>query len=220
MIRLENICKIYGKKQASTKALTDISLEVGDGEMVAIVGTSGSGKTTLLNILGAMSRPDSGTYFYGERDVTKLDKNALNNFRRDEVGFVFQYFELMEQYTVLENVEMPLLPKGVRGRERRERAMDCLARLGIEKLSQRRPGSLSGGQRQRCAIARAIVGDCGLILADEPTGALDNRTTGDILDVFGEINAAGRTVIIITHDMEVASRCGRVLQIEDGRIVE
>ena len=188
------------------------------GEFVAIVGTSGSGKTTLLNILGAMSHPTSGNYFYEDIEVTKLSQNKFHQFRKDNVSFVFQNFELMERYTVFENIEMPLLARGIK--RRKEKVEQYLEILGIKDLSKKLPNSLSGGQKQRCAIARALVTEANLILADEPTGALDVKTTDSILRVFEEIHNIGRTIVLITHDLNVANHCNRILRIEDGMLFD
>lgn len=216
MIRLENINKIYKGKNVETHALCDVNLEIERGELAAIVGTSGSGKTTLLNILGAMDHPTSGKYFYEDMEVTDLNRNQFNRFRKEHVSFVFQNFELMDRYTVFENVEMPLLARGIR--HRKQTVDKYLEILHIEKLSKKTPNCLSGGEKQRCAIARALVTETNLILADEPTGSLDNRTTDNILKVFEEIHELGRTVILITHDQHVADHCNRILRIEDGKL--
>lgn len=218
MIRLENIEKTYREKNVATRALGGVNLCIESGEFVAIVGTSGSGKTTLLNILGAMVHPTSGKYFYDDIEVTSLSRNKYNQFRKENVSFVFQHFELMERYTVFENIEMPLLARGIR--QRKEIIEKYLEILQIKDLSKKYPNCLSGGQKQRCAIARALVTQANLILADEPTGALDCKTTESILDVFEEIHKLGRTIILITHDQNVANRCNRLLRIEDGKLYE
>lgn len=218
MIRLEKIEKIYQEKNIETKALRGVNLCIERGEFVAIVGTSGSGKTTLLNILGAMSHPTSGNYFYEDIEVTKLSQNKFHQFRKDNVSFVFQNFELMERYTVFENIEMPLLARGIK--RRKEKVEQYLEILGIKDLSKKLPNSLSGGQKQRCAIARALVTEANLILADEPTGALDVKTTDSILRVFEEIHNIGRTIVLITHDLNVANHCNRILRIEDGMLFD
>ena len=218
MIKLENIGKIYYGKKVETHALSGVNLEIERGESVAVTGTYGSGKTTLLNILGAMVHPTSGAYFYNGTDVTKLGKKKFHQFRKEHISFVFQHFELMDNYSVYENVEMPLLARGIK--KRKEKVEKYLELTGISGLAGKKPNCLSGGEKQRCAIARALVADTDLILADEPTGALDSRTTDSILKVFEEIHSMGRTVVLITHDQNVASRCGRILHIEDGKLVE
>lgn len=218
MIKLNNISKIYRADKVETRALENVDLEIKRGEFIGVVGTSGSGKTTLLNILGAMAHPSSGEYFFRDIEVTKLNRNGYNEFRKKYISFVFQHFELMEHYSIFENVEMPLLAR--KENRRKERVMECLELLRIEDLAKRKPNSLSGGQKQRCAIARALVADAELILADEPTGALDMKTTEDILKIFEHINSLGKTIVLITHDKDVAKHCGRLIQIEDGHLSE
>ncbi len=204
--------------KAETRALEHVDLNIEQGEFIGVIGTSGSGKTTLLNILGAMARPSSGEYFFRDINVTKLDRNRLNQFRKEHISFVFQHFELMEHYTVFENVEMPLLARNER--RCKEKVMKYLELLHIEDLSRRKPGSLSGGQKQRCALARALVTETELILADEPTGALDVKTTREILNLFEQIHETGKTIVLITHDPDVAEHCDRLIQIEDGHLRE
>ncbi len=218
MIRLVYINKIYDVDKAETRALEHVDLNIEQGEFIGVIGTSGSGKTTLLNILGAMARPSSGEYFFRDINVTKLDRNRLNQFRKEHISFVFQHFELMEHYTVFENVEMPLLARNER--RCKEKVMKYLELLHIEDLSRRKPGSLSGGQKQRCALARALVTETELILADEPTGALDVKTTREILNLFEQIHETGKTIVLITHDPDVAEHCDRLIQIEDGHLRE
>ena len=217
MIRLENINKTYCEKDVETHALNGVDLEIEQGEFVAIVGTSGSGKTTLLNILGAMDHPTSGHYYYGDTEVTALSRSDFNRFRKEHISFVFQNFELMNRYSVFENAEMPLLARGMK--KRKEIVEKYLKLLHIEHLSKKTPDRLSGGEKQRCAIARALVTQADLILADEPTGALDRETSESILQVFEDIHRLGRTIVLITHDLNVASRCERVLRMEDGRLL-
>ena len=218
MIRLENINKIYQGKDIETQALCNINLNIDCGEYIAIVGTSGSGKTSLLNILGAMLHPTPGRYFYGDIEVTKLSQNKFNQFRKDNVSFIFQNFELMDRYSVYENIEMPLLAKGIR--QRKKIVEKYMEMLQIAHLSKKTPNCLSGGEKQRCAIARALASDTNLILADEPTGSLDGKTTDNILDVFDEVHKIGKTIILITHDQKVANHCKRILTIEDGKLHE
>lgn len=216
MIRLENIGKIYYVRNIETCALHDVNLTIEEGEYIAIVGRSGSGKTTLLNVLGAMAHPTSGEYFYKNINVTGLDKRSFNQFRKDNISFVFQNFELLDRYSVYENIEMPLLARGIR---KRKKIIDkYMEILHIEGMAKKTPNYLSGGEKQRCAIARALAAETELILADEPTGALDLKTTDSILKVFDEVHRLGRTIVLITHDQRVANHCERILQIEDGKL--
>lgn len=219
MIQLDNVTKIYGKGDAATTALNNVSLRVEDGEMLAIMGTSGSGKTTLLNMLGCMDHLTEGQYWYQDVEVSKLGRHRLDRFRKQHVSFVFQHFALMSDYTVFENVETPLLCKRIGRKERKNIVMDCLDKVGISDLAKKYPGKISGGQKQRCAIARALAAGNDLILADEPTGALDQATGREIMDILKAVNTFGKTVIIVTHDPEIAKRCSRIIRIEDGRIV-
>lgn len=220
MLTLENIVKIYGKGENKTEALRGISLQVKDGEMLAVMGTSGSGKSTLLNVIGCMDAFDSGEYFFNDTAVHKLRGGAGHRFRKQHIGFVFQQFALMNQYTVYENVELPLCIKNYPARERKKRVMEALEQMGIANLAKKLPPKLSGGQQQRCAIARAVAAGNELLLADEPTGALDKKTSGDIMDILEALHRDGKTVIVVTHDSHVADRADRILQMEDGRIVE
>lgn len=219
MIKLEKITKIYKNGVNENPALKDVDLTVEDGEYISIMGASGSGKSTLLNIIGCMDRATSGSYFYGDTNVTELSKNEMDKFRKEHIGFVFQSFALLNHYTVYENVEIPLLALNVKRSERREKIMAVLKQLGIDEFKDQRTNLLSGGQQQRCAIARALVTGADLILADEPTGALDKKNGGEIVDLFQKINEEGRTVILITHDPEIAQRSKRIIHIEDGKIV-
>ncbi|EXM40703.1 peptide ABC transporter ATP-binding protein [Ruminococcus albus SY3] len=217
MIELVDVKKDYGKGDYCTHALQGITLKIEKGEYVAIVGTSGSGKSTLLHIMGGMDQLTSGVYRYNDEVVSDYSLAKLQDFRKRNISFVFQNFALMNKYTVYENVEMPLLARKEKGRKKI--VMDCLERVGIENLKNKLPTQLSGGQQQRCAIARALAADTPIILADEPTGALDNKTSTEIMSCFSEIHKAGHTVIIITHDMSVASKCQRIVRIEDGKII-
>lgn len=217
MIKLEHIFKTYGNKYIEIQALKNINLEVSKGELLAITGTSGSGKTTLLNILGAMDTFTSGTYYFKGKNISNYTIKQLNKFRKDNVSFVFQNFELMKKYTVYENVEMPLLARNIKNRKLLiEKTLDI---LHILDLKDKYPSTLSGGEQQRCAIARALVCDTDLILADEPTGALDKNTSNEILSILKDINKLGKTIIIITHDMDIANQCNKIIKIEDGMII-
>lgn len=218
MIRLNNVTKIYETQGIKTNALNGISLEIEDGEMIAVMGPSGSGKSTLLNIIGCMDSLTSGKYEYNECEVSALKQGQLNAFRKKHVSFVFQNFALMKDYTVYENVELPLLPRNISKKERKKIVNEKLELMGISELAKKFPTQISGGQQQRCAIARALAAENDIILADEPTGALDSKTGDDIMEIFKQVNKMGKTVIIITHDQKVAEKCNTIIKIEDGKI--
>jgi putative ABC transport system ATP-binding protein len=196
-----------------------VNLNIARGEHVAIIGASGSGKSTLMNIIGCIDVPTSGRYLLDGIDVADLDEYALSIVRNQKVGFVFQSFNLIPRTPAVDNVELPLIYAGVAKQERRRRALQALATVGLANRSDHLPNQLSGGQQQRVAIARAIVTDPAIILADEPTGALDTTSTLEVLDIFDRLNSGGRTVIIITHELDVAARAQRTIQVRDGRIV-
>lgn len=222
LIQMKHIVKIYGKDTTEIKALNGIDLEVEAGEMIAVMGASGSGKSTLLNILGAMDRPQEGEYiFCGEKEikVNELTNNQLPLFRKDNISFIFQQFALMKHYTVYENIEMPLRILGLSRKEKKERIFKAMEELGIADLAKKKPAQISGGQQQRCAIARALVKDSKLILADEPTGALDRKNGKEIMKIFTELKKKGKTIIIVTHDPGVAQMTDRIINIEDGKII-
>lgn len=219
MIRLKQVSKIYYNGDCETQALRGIDLQIEEGEYVAIMGTSGSGKSTLLNIVGGMDSLTTGEYYYNDIAVHALKKNALHLFRKEHVSFIFQQFALMNQYTVFENVQIPLLAKGYSAKERKRIVMEKLELLGIEELVKKRPIHISGGQQQRCAIARALASDNDLVLADEPTGALDKNTSMEIMKIIGDIHKQGKTVVVITHDSDVAAMANRMIRLEDGQIV-
>lgn len=218
MIRLENISKIYDAKIDTTKALDNVSLQINDGELVAIMGPSGSGKSTLLNILGCMDTATEGKYYVDDIEVSMLKKSQRDSFRKKNIGFVFQHFALMDYYTAYENIELPLIANNVRKSERKKIVQQQLEHLGITSQRNKLPKKMSGGQQQRVAIARALVTNVDLILADEPTGALDQKTGQEVLALLKEINSTGKTVIIVTHDEKIAADCNRVIMIQDGRI--
>jgi putative ABC transport system ATP-binding protein len=218
MIRLENISKIYDAKIDTTKALDNVSLQINDGELVAIMGPSGSGKSTLLNILGCMDTATEGKYYVDDVEVSMLKKSQRDSFRKKNIGFVFQHFALMDYYTAYENIELPLIANNVRKSERKKIVQQQLEHLGITSQRNKLPKKMSGGQQQRVAIARALVTNVDIILADEPTGALDQKTGQEVLALLKEINSTGKTVIIVTHDEKIAADCNRVIMIQDGRI--
>ncbi len=219
MIQLKNVTKEYASGDEKLLALDNVNLTIEDGDMLAIMGTSGSGKTTLLNIIGCMDKLSSGEYFYNEEAVHKLHGKAREQFRREHIGFVFQQFALLNDYTVFENVEIPLLAAGKSKKQRKEIVNGLLEQFGIEKLKDKRPTKISGGQQQRCAIARALAAGNDILLADEPTGALDSKTSAEIMDVLCEVNKAGKTIILVTHDEKVAARANHMVRIEDGKLL-
>ena len=220
MIRLENINKLYEGDTYKIQALQDITLTIGEGEFVSIMGRSGSGKTTLLNILGFLDTATSGTFLFGGKDVSHISGKNLWRYRRENIGFVFQNFALIDHNTVLENVILPLQAMNVSRREAVKKADHLLDRMGIAEMKHKYPSQISGGQKQRVAIARALVADPKIILADEPTGALDADTAEEIMQIFQEIHAQGKTVVIVTHDDKIAAKTNRLIRLEKGTIVE
>lgn len=216
MIKLTGVTKIYDKDDAENTALKEVSLTVENGELLAVMGTSGSGKTTLLNMIGCMDKITKGQYMYDDIEVNKLKQRDLDKFRKAHISFVFQHFALMNDYTVFENVEVPLLCKKISRSRRKKIVMDCLEKMGISDLAKKYPTKISGGQKQHCAIARAITSGNDIILADEPTGALDKATGNEIMNIFKSLNEQGKTIIIVTHDIEIANQCNRIISIEDG----
>lgn len=218
MIEIKNIRKTFGKKEAKVEALRGISLSIQEGEMVAIMGKSGSGKSTLLNILGGLMSIDSGEYYYDGRAVNFKKQKELTKFRRHEIGFVVQYFALVDDLNIFQNVALPLKYQGISRRNIKKMVMVALRELGIADKAKAYPSELSGGQQQRAAIARAIVKQPRVILADEPTGALDEATGEDVQEIFRELNEKGKTVIIVTHDAKVAAKCQRIIHVKDGMV--
>jgi putative ABC transport system ATP-binding protein len=221
MIEIKNLVKIYNKgKTNEFCALKGIDLSIEEGEMVAIIGKSGAGKSTLLHILAAIDSYDKGSYLVDGVSVGDLKEKDRARFRNQKIGIVMQDYALIDEYTIEENVQIPLIFEKVKGNDvRREKIMTALENVGLAELAKKPVRQLSGGQKQRVAIARALVNNPTFLLADEPTGALDSKTSGEIMDVFEKLNQGGKTVIIVTHDMEVAARCGRVIEISDGEIV-
>jgi putative ABC transport system ATP-binding protein len=218
IIELKDVHKVYGSGEDEVRALRGISLTMDPGDYVAIMGPSGSGKSTLMHILGCLDVPSEGEYLLAGTPVSRMSPRALARERNKRVGFVFQSFNLLPRSNLARNVELPLLYAGVGRVERRERAIEALGKVGLEARARSLPAQLSGGQRQRVAIARALVNDPSIVLADEPTGNLDSKTGQEILELFGELHAQGHTVILVTHDPNVASRAGRVIRIVDGKV--
>lgn len=221
MIQIKNLVKVYNKGKINEFcALKGIDLSIEEGEMVAIIGKSGAGKSTLLHILAAIDSYDKGSYLVDGVSVGDLKEKDRARFRNQKIGIVMQDYALIDEYTIEENVQIPLIFGKVKGNDvRREKIMTALENVGLAELAKKPVRQLSGGQKQRVAIARALVNNPTFLLADEPTGALDSKTSGEIMDVFEKLNQGGKTVIIVTHDMEVAARCGRVIEISDGEIV-
>lgn len=220
MIQLKNVTKIYEGNDYKTTALDKINLTIVAGEFIAIMGPSGSGKTTLLNIIGCMDSPTEGQYLLGEEDVSGYTSKKLTEIRKNHISFVFQNFALMPDYTIYENIEVPLLAKNKKHRERKTIIEEKMKLLGISELGNKLPSQVSGGQQQRAAITRALVAENPVILADEPTGALDQQTSSELMEVFSKLHADGKTIILITHDQKIAEYADRVIHIIDGRIVE
>lgn len=218
MIEIKGITKTYHTGGESLTALNNITLTINDGEFTSIMGPSGSGKSTMMNILGLLDRFDGGTYFLNGQDVSNLSDNESAHVRNKEIGFVFQSFNLMPRMTILENVELPMVYANVPRKERRERALKALERVGLGNRVKHRPNEISGGQKQRVAIARAIVNEPSVLMADEPTGNLDSKTTLEIMRIFQEINNEGTTVVMVTHEPEVAEYTKRIVLFKDGEI--
>ena len=219
LVELKDIYKIYSDGDSEIRALDGVNLTVSKGEFVAIVGSSGSGKSTCMNIIGCLDIPTSGTYMLNGTDVSTMDEKSLAHIRNKEIGFIFQQYNLISKLSVIENVELPLLYKGIKGEERRELALKALERVGLEDRADKYPAQLSGGQQQRVSIARALAGEPPVILADEPTGALDSKTGREVLDFLKKLNKEGTTVILITHDNSIADEIPRVVRIQDGKII-
>jgi putative ABC transport system ATP-binding protein len=218
IIKIENISKIYQVGNQEVRALDGVSLSIERNEYVAIMGPSGSGKSTLMNMLGCLDTPTDGKYILNQIDVSEMEDNALAEVRNKEIGFVFQTFNLLPRYSSLENVCLPLIYAGIQKHERIERGLKALVSVDLENRKDHKPNELSGGQRQRVSIARAIVNNPSIILADEPTGNLDSKTSIDIMHLFEEIYSNGNTIIVVTHEEEIASYARRIVRLRDGKI--
>ena len=220
LIEIKHLIKTYSTGETSFNALDDVSLSVENGEFVAIMGASGSGKSTCMNVLGCLDKPTSGSYFLDGIDVSKMSMDELSEIRNLKLGFVFQGFNLISRTSAIENVEMPMIYKGVPPEERIKRAKAALKIVGLEKREHHLPNQMSGGQQQRVAIARAIVNDAPIILADEPTGTLDTKTSIEVMEFFVKLNAvAGKTIILVTHEPDIAEYCKRIVRFKDGKII-
>ena len=220
ILRLEEVTKIYRTGSLSVAALRGVSFTIAEGEYVSVIGPSGSGKSTLMHILGCLDVPTSGRYWLSGQDVSHMDEADLAEIRNRHIGFVFQSFNLLPSLSAWRNVELPLVYAGLPRRERKELAMEALGRVGLKDRVDHKPGELSGGQQQRVAVARALVGDPSIILADEPTGALDSVSAQDVLSLMSELHDAGKTLVVITHDNDVADAAGRTIHILDGLLAD
>lgn len=218
LIEIRDLCKIYNPGENEVRALDNVSLTIQRGEMVAIIGQSGSGKSTLMNQLGCLDVPTSGTYILDGHDVASMSDDQLSDIRNQEIGFIFQGFNLIPNLTAVENVEVPLIYRGMGKRERRELSVQSLEKVGLGHRMNHKPSEMSGGQQQRVAIARAIAAAPPVILADEPTGNLDSASSKEILEILKQLHSAGRTVILITHDNDIASQAKRIIRVRDGRV--
>ncbi|MBE9223085.1 ABC transporter ATP-binding protein [Cyanobacterium stanieri LEGE 03274] len=219
LIKLENIYKIYGSGNTEVVALSGVNLTIESGEYCSIMGTSGSGKSTMMNILGCLDRPTKGEYYLNGDNVASLSSRQLAIIRNQSIGFVFQQFHLLPQLSALDNVILPMKYAGVSPEEQKTRAVEALSKVGLENRLYNRPNQLSGGQQQRVAIARAIVNKPLILLADEPTGALDTETTQEVMEIFAQLNKEGMTIILVTHEHEVAELTHRIIQFSDGKII-
>jgi putative ABC transport system ATP-binding protein len=220
MIRAENLCKVYKIGKIEVPALRDVNLEIEEGEFLAIVGSSGSGKSTLLNMLGCLDKPTSGAVFINGVNTASLSENDLAEIRRETIGFIFQQFNLIHSLNALENVSLPMFFAGVGREERMKRAAELLAKVGLHERMHHKPSELSGGQQQRVAIARALSNNPEIIIGDEPTGNVDSETGNAIMGTLKGLNSEGRTVIVVTHDTEIAAHAPRVKRMKDGRLLE
>jgi putative ABC transport system ATP-binding protein len=220
MIQISNLMKSYELGGETVHALNDVSLDIDKGEFLAIIGPSGSGKSTLMNMLGCLDRPDVGEYLLDGKEIGKMNDNLLATIRNQKIGFIFQNFNLLTKLTAQENVELPLIYSGLSAKERKERALESLTKVGLREWAGHMPTQLSGGQQQRVAIARALAGNPSILLADEPTGALDTKTSEEIMQLMKGLNELGHTIIIITHDLSIAKQANRMVRIQDGQLFE
>lgn len=220
MIRINNLSKLYKTGSISVAALSNVNIEIGVGEFVAIMGPSGSGKSTLMNILGCLDRPTAGLYELAGEKIETLNDSQLAAIRNKKIGFVFQSFNLLARVSALKNVELPMMYAGVPAKERKERAVEALARVGLSDRVDHKPNELSGGEKQRVAIARALVNKPAIILADEPTGNLDSKSGSEIMAIFQMLNDEGATIIIVTHEAEIAAHTKRIVTFKDGKMME
>ena len=220
MIKLDNITKIYSTEEVQTTSLNGVSLEIKEGEFVAIMGPSGCGKSTLLNIMGLIDTPTEGTYLLNGKDVSTLTENERTDIRKGVIGFVFQSFNLIDELNVNENVELPLLYMGVPAKERKERVLEVLRRMNMSQRGKHFPSQLSGGQQQRVAIARAVISNPKIILADEPTGNLDSKNGLEVMQMLSQLNAEGTTIIMVTHSQHDATYANRIINLYDGQIID
>ncbi len=218
-ITATNLCRFYNVGNSVVKALDNVSFKIDDGEYVTISGASGSGKSTLMNILGCLDTPTSGSYVLDNSDVSMLSENMLSEIRNEKIGFIFQSFNLIPALTALENVELPLMYRGIPRKERREAALNALEMVSLLNRAHHRPAEMSGGQQQRTAIARAIAASPSIILADEPCGNLDSRSGKEVMDILSELNRSGKTIIMITHDENAARNAERLIRISDGKLI-
>lgn len=220
LIHADGLTKIYGRGSSIIRALDEVDLTIHKGEFVAVIGSSGSGKSTLMNLLGGLDKPDEGNISIAGQSLSKMSKRGLAHFRNETIGFVFQQFQLLPKKNAITNVRLPMQYRRPRENDEVERAKTCLERVGLKERMHHKPTQLSGGQQQRVAIARALIGEPELLLADEPTGALDSKTSTDVMNLLVELNDQGITIVLITHDQEVADYASRVLTMRDGKIVE
>ena len=219
LISISNLRKIYHMGEVEVRALDGVDLEVRAGEYLAIMGPSGSGKSTLMNLIGCLDTPTSGEYVLNDQRVSDLDDGELAEIRNHEIGYIFQTFNLLSRATALANVELPLIYARIPVKERHRRAREALEKVGLADRAKHQPNELSGGQRQRVAVARALVNEPSILLADEPTGNLDSRTSAEIMELFNDLNAAGNTLVVVTHEEDIASHAQRVVRLLDGKIV-